>query len=75
MLIWLDRCSFLRYSLLIMEKFLDDRKMDELLALAKDAYEKAKVMYETATEIAEKWENRYQEKQAAKQQTGAIGGN
>lgn len=49
--------------------------MDELLALAKDAYDKARVMYETATEIAEKWENRYQEKQAAKQQTGASGGN
>ncbi|MFB2895895.1 hypothetical protein ACE1CI_23545 [Aerosakkonemataceae cyanobacterium BLCC-F50] len=53
----------------------DDRKMDELLALAKDAYEKAKVMYETATEIAEKWENQYQEKQASKEQTGVNGGN
>ncbi|XWK87996.1 MAG: hypothetical protein U7127_28070 [Phormidium sp.] len=40
--------------------------MDELLALAKDAYKKAKVMYETATEIAEKWENRYQEKTCSK---------
>lgn len=55
-----------------MKELPDDRKMDELLALAKDAYEKAKLMYETATEIAEKWENRYQEKQAAKQQTGVT---
>ena len=45
-----------------MNKLPDDRKMDELLALAKDAYKKAKVMYETATEIVEKWKNRYQEK-------------
>jgi len=58
-----------------MKKLPDDRKMDELLALAKDAYEKAKVMYETATEIAEKWENRDREKQAAKQQTGVNAGN
>jgi len=27
--------------------------MDELLELARDAYEKAKIMYETATEIAD----------------------
>lgn len=55
-----------------MKKLPDDRKMDELHTLAKDAYEKAKIMYKTATEIAEKWENRYQEKQAVKQQTGVT---
>ncbi|MFB2876598.1 hypothetical protein [Floridanema aerugineum] len=58
-----------------MKELPDNRKMDELLEVAKDAYEKAKVMYETATEIAEKWENRSEEKQAAKQQTGVNGGN
>jgi hypothetical protein len=58
-----------------MKKLPDDRQMNELLALAKDAYDKSKLMYETATEIADKWENRDREKQAAKQQTGVSYGN
>lgn len=52
-----------------MQELPDDRKMDELLELARDAYEKAKIMYETATEIAEKWEARYEAKQPEKQQS------
>jgi len=50
-----------------MQELPDDRKMDELLELARDAYEKAKIMYETATEIAEEWEAWYQAKEAEKQ--------
>lgn len=41
-----------------MKELPDGQTMDELLALVKDAYEKAKLMYDTATEIAEKWEVR-----------------
>jgi len=46
-----------------MKELPNKHEMKELLALAKDGYEKAKVMYETATEIADKWENRGKEKE------------
>lgn len=35
----------------------DQKTLEELLELAKDAYEKAKRMYETATEIAQRWDS------------------
>ena len=50
-----------------MKELPDDRTMDELLELAKDAYQKARLMYDTATDIADKWESRDRAKQAAKQ--------
>ena len=44
----------------------DEQTMDELVELAKDTYEKAKLMYDTATEIAEKWDRRERARQEAK---------
>jgi len=55
-----------------MQELPDEQKMDELLELAKNAYEKAKIIYETATEIAEKWEARHEAKQARKQKAGVT---
>ena len=55
-----------------MKELPNDHTLDELVELARDACEKAKTMYETATAIAEKWERRYQEKQATKQQAGVT---
>ncbi|MBC6421341.1 MAG: hypothetical protein GDA43_08345 [Hormoscilla sp. SP5CHS1] len=55
-----------------MQELPDEQKMDELLKLAKNAYEKAKLMYETATEIAEKWETLHEAKKARKQKAGVT---
>ena len=52
---------------LIMKKLPNEQNMNELLELAKDAYEKARKMHNTATEISQKWETRYRVIQSTKQ--------
>lgn len=56
----------------MMKELPDDHTLDELVELAQDASLKAKTMYETATAIAQKWERRYQEKQAMQQESSVT---
>lgn len=54
-----------------MKELPDEKTLNELVELAKDFEQKAKALYELATEIDEKWRIRFQSRrQVAIQQSG-----